>query len=154
MSEAWVTITENDVLDSMSKRERDDFAKVSADPSRPDRLPGIIAGMISEVRGYIATWSTNTLSADPANIPPGFLARALVVIRWRVLTSVGSYEPSEARKLEYERAETFFGKVAKGEIRPQPAPDAVPNPVPSEAPSGVQWTAPGSRTGRSRMDGL
>jgi hypothetical protein len=40
-------------------------------------------------------------------------------------------------------------------IRPEPADDAVATEVPAEKPSGVEIvSAPGSRTGRTRMDGI
>lgn len=151
---AWVTITENEVLDSLTKRERDDFAKTSTVETRPDRLPGIISDHIAEVRGYIATWAQNTLSADAAKIPGSFRARSLAVIRWRTLLTIPGYDPGEPRKLEWQSAEKFFQDVASGKIRPEKADDAVQPEVPSEKPASVEWTAPGSRTGRGRMNGL
>jgi hypothetical protein len=137
MAEAWVTITEDEVLDSLTKRERDDFAKVSVAEDRPDRLPGIIADHIAEVRGFIATWSQNTLSADATTIPQSFRARSLAIIRWRTLITVPNYDPGEPRKLEWQAAEKFFQDVAAGKIRPQPAPDAVATDVPDEKPVPV-----------------
>lgn len=151
---AWVTLTENDVLAGLTALEREDFATASVDPAVPDRLPALLADLTAEIRGYIATWSQNSLSADPAKIPPSFRARAVAIARWRLLVSVPDYDPGDARKLEYEAAERFFRSVAEGKIRPEKADDAVQPDVPSEQPSSVQWCAPGSRTGRDRMNGL
>ena len=151
----WKPLTEEDALSGMTQRERDDFAKTSVGYSVTDRLLPIIEDLVAEIRGYIATWSPNTLSADTTLIPPSFKAKAVSLLRWRLLTTIPGYSPGEARKLEYEKAETFFRDVAKGVIRPEPADDAVVTAVPTEKPSNVQIvSSPGSRTGRSRMNGI
>lgn len=151
----WTTLTENDLLSSMTQRERDDFAKTSVGVEVTDRVLPILADLVAEVRGYIATWSPNTLSADASKIPPSFKARALAIARWRVLTTIPNYQPGDARKLEYEKADAFFMSVAKGQIRPEPADDATATDVPGEKPAGVEVvSSPGSRTGRERMNGI
>jgi hypothetical protein len=150
----WKTLEEEDALSGMTIRERDDFAKTSVGVSVTDRLQPIIADLVAEIRGYIATWAPNTLSADANRIPPSFKAKAVALLRWRLLTSIPGYNPGEARKLEYEKAEQFFRDVARGTIRPEPADDAVVTAVPSEKPSRVEVvSSPGSRTGRDRMQG-
>lgn len=151
----WTTLTEDDLLSSMTKRERDDFATTSVGVTVTDRVTPILADLVAEIRGYISTWSPNTISADTTKIPPSFKAKALAIARWRVLITMPRLEPSEGRKVEYEKAEAFFMAVAKGQIRPEPADDAVPTAVPTEKPAGVEVvSAPGSRTGRSRMNGI
>lgn len=139
----------------MSQRERDDFAKTSVGATVTDRLLPILADLTAEIRGYIATWSPNTISADATKIPPSFKAKALSIARWRLLITIPGYTPGEARKLEFEKADMFFNKVAEGKIRPEPADDAQATEVPSEKPAGVEIvSAPGSRTGRARMNGI
>jgi hypothetical protein len=151
----WTTLTEDDLLSSMTQRERDDFSKTSAGLSVPDRLEPILTDLVAEVRGYITTWSPNTISADASKIPPSFKAKALAIARWRVLITIPGYQPGEARKLEYEKADAFFMSVAKGQIRPEPADDATQTETPAEKPAGVEIvSAPGSRTGRTKMDGI
>lgn len=151
----WKPLTEDDALSGMTQRERDDFAKTSVGQSVTDRLEPIITDLVSEIRGYIATWSPNTLSADTSLIPPSFKAKAVAMLRWRLLITTPGYTPGDARKLEYEKAEQFFRDVARGIIRPEPADDAVVTEVPSEKPSRVEVvSAPGSRTGRDRMNGI
>lgn len=126
----WVELTVTDLLSSMTEREREDFGKVSSAVSVPDRVIPILADMVQEVRGYIGSNSTNTLSANPLLIPVEFKGKALAIARWNVLTSIPNYKPGDARKDSYDKADAFFMAVAKGTIRPSPAPDAVANPVP------------------------
>ena len=151
----WITITPDDIESTMTSSERDDFATADASVSLPDRAAPVISDLIAEIRGYIATWSPNSISADTTLIPPSFKAKALSMARWRLLISVPGYQPGDARKLDFEKADAFFNKVAEGKIRPEPADDAVVTAVPSEKPSGVEIvSAPGSRTGRDRMNGI
>jgi hypothetical protein len=130
----WVALTVDDLLSAMTDREREDFGKVSTTLSVPDRVIPILADVVQEVRGYIGSNSTNTLSADPLLIPSEFKGKALAVARWNVLTSIPNYKPGEARKDSYDKADAFFMAVAKGTIRPRPAPDAEVNPVPEGKP--------------------
>jgi len=151
----WTLLTEDDVLSGMTQRERDDFAKTSVGGNVTDRLVPIMSDLVAEIRGYISTWIPNTISADVAKIPPSFKAKAVAIARWRVLTSIPGYQPGDARKMEYEKADSFFLAVAKGTIRPEPADDAVTTGTPSETPSGIEVvSAPPKRTGRKKMNGL
>jgi hypothetical protein len=150
----WTTLTSADLEDVMTSNEQA-LAAVSTSVGRPNRIPGILANLIAEIRGMVATWAPNTLSADTTKIPPSFKARALVLARGRVLTGIPDYVQDDDRKKETEEAEAFFRLVAKGTIRPEPADDAVATAVPAEKPSGVEIVScPGSRTGRERMDGI
>jgi hypothetical protein len=111
--------------------------------------------MAAEIRTMITTWSPNTVSANPLKIPPGFLGRALIVVRTRLLTGIPDYVIDDDRRKQAEQAEAWFLEVARGRIRPQPASDAIANDVPSEKPSGVEIvSAPPKRTGRENMDGI
>lgn len=151
----WTTLTVDDLLSSMTSREREDFAKTSATLGVPDRATPLLTDLVAEIRGYIATWAPNSLSADATLIPPSFKAKALSIARWRLLITVPGYNPGDARKLDFEKADAFFAKVAEGKIRPEPADDAVPTNVASEKPAGVEIVSgPGSRTGRERMNGI
>lgn len=141
----WIALAADDLNDVMLTAEQDLSTTVAS----------VLANLTAEIRGMIATWSPNTLSADTTKIPPAFKARALAIARWRILTGIPDYQPDDARKLEYEAAEKFFLEVARGKIRPEPADDAEATAVPTEKPAGVEIvSAPGSRTGRTRMDGM
>ena len=150
----WTTLTASDLEGVMTTYEQE-LATVAPSPGTPDRVGPVLANLVAEVRSMIATWAPNTLSADATKIPPGFKAQALIIARWRVLTAIPDYQQEDGRKGEYESANAFFLQVAKGIIRPEPATDALASTVPTEKPAGVQIiSAPGSRTGRARMDGI
>lgn len=141
----WIPLLAEDLNDVMQTAESDLAPTVET----------VLENLTAEIRGMIATWSPNTLSADATLIPPSVKARALAIARWRILTSVPNYEPDDARKLEYEAAEKFMLLIATGKFRPEPADDAAPTTVPTEKPAGVQIVSgPGSRTGRDRMSGM
>jgi len=111
--------------------------------------------MAAEIRTMITTWSPNTVSANPLKIPTGFIGRALILVRNRLLTGIPDFVIDDDRRKQAEQAETWFLEVARGRIRPQPATDAIANDTPSAIPAGVEIvSAPGSRTGRTRMDGI
>lgn len=151
----WVTLTEADALSGMTQRERDDFSKTSVGGSVTDRLTPILSNMVAEIRGYITTWSPNTISSNPAKIPPSMKAHAVAMVRWRVLATIPGYQPGSAREKEFDAAAAYFRDVARGVIRPEPADDAVANPTPPEKPAGVEVvSAPPKRTGREKMNGL
>lgn len=151
----WTTLTTTDVLSSITSVELDKFSKSVVDVSVPDRIVPILRDLVSEIRGFIATCEPNSLSADPNLIPPSFKARALSVARWRLLITVPGYAPGDARKLEYEKAESFFNQVAQCKIRPERADDAVPTEAPSEHPAGITVVSvQPKRTGRSKMNGI
>jgi hypothetical protein len=151
----WTTLTTDDLLSSMTERERQDFGKVSVGESVEDRVLPILVDLVAEIRGYIASHSPNTISADTTLIPPSFKAKAVAIARWRVLISVPGYQPGDARKLDFEKADQFFTKVAEGKIRPEPADDAIPTQVAATQSANVEVVSgPGSRTGRDRMNGM
>lgn len=126
----WVNLTAEDLLGTMTSRERTGFGTVSSTNAVPDRVMPILIDLVAEIRGYIGSHARNTLSADADLIPGEFKAKALAIARWRVLTTLPKYDPGDARKDEYDKADAFFTSVAKGNIRPRPAPDAEENPVP------------------------
>lgn len=145
--EDWVVITDASWVGILAEAE---LAVIpEADRTRE------LTKMAAEIRTMITTWSPNTVSANPLKIPPGFQARALIVVRNRLLTGIPDYQIDEDRRSQGKQAEAWFLEVARGKIRPQPASDAVANDVPSEFPSGAEVvsSAP-SRTGRERMNGL
>ena len=151
----WVKLTVDGLLSAMTEREINDFGKVSTSASVPDRIQPVLDDLTQEIIGYIGSTTQNTLSADPALIPGEFKAKALAIARWRVLTAIPGYDPKEGRKLEYQAADTFFNNVAKGIIRPRPAPDFQANTI----PSGKAFPSPkihgrSKRFGRDQQDGI
>lgn len=121
----------------------------------PATLLRELTKMASEVRTMIASHAPNTLSADPLKIPDGFVGRALLVTRARLLSGIPDYPIDEDRRKQSEAAEAWFREVARGAIRPQPATDAVANEAAPQAPAGAEVVSSRPpRTGHSRMDGI
>lgn len=121
----------------------------------PAALTRELTKMAAEIQTMIASHSTNTVSADPLKIPAGFLGRALILIRNRVLTGIPDYAIDDDRKEQAKQAEAWFLEVARGKIRPQPATDAIPNEAAPEVPAGIEVVSSRpSRTGSERMNGL
>lgn len=150
----WITLTPADLKSAMTAAEVQAFGTTVTDGEPDDRVIPILADLVQEIRGYIASWTQNTLSTDETLIPATFKSKALALARWRLLSTIRGVPIGENRKLEYEKAETFFRDVARGIIRPEKADDAVTPDVPSQNPAGAEWCAPGLRTGRERMNGL
>jgi len=152
----WITLTEADLLSSLTESERVDFGTTDAPDTPGDRVPQLLSDLVAEIRGYIATCTQNQLSADATLIPRSMRANALAIARFRLLITVPNYQPGEARQLEYDNAIKYFGQVALCKFRPEPPEDPMKNPVPEETPQhGVQVvSAPGLRTGRKRMNGI
>lgn len=115
----WVALTEDDVLSGMTAREREDFARVSVGTAVPDRVAPILADLVAEIQGMIASRADNPAPPDEFSIPSEFKARAVSLARWRILISIPGYQPGDARKMDYEKAEAFFMAVAQGKIRPR-----------------------------------
>lgn len=115
----WVTLTENDTLSGMTLKEREDFAKTSVGVTVTDRLAPILTDLVQEIQGMIASRADNPLPPGTAVIPAEFKARAVSLARWRTLITIPGYQPGEARKLDYEKADAFFMQVAQGKIRPR-----------------------------------
>lgn len=156
---SWVTLTDDDLMSSMTARERDLFGtSVTSDaggtPDGPaDRVVPLLADVVAEVRMQVASYQGNTLDADTGKIPEGCRANALALGRWRLLATMPNYEPSKAREMEYQAAMRFFEKVAEGKIKPLPSEDAEANPNPP-ANSAEVVSSTLRRGGRTNMEGL
>jgi len=152
----WVALSAVNLLSSMTHKEREDLGKVSVGVDVTDRVIPILADLVNEIRGYIGSHSRNTLSADPLLIPSEFVAKAMAIARYRVIATIpGSYKAEGPRKDEYDKADAFFVSVAKGTIRPRPAPDAEANPVPEgKAHPSPKINARKRRFGRDQQEGI
>lgn len=141
----WVSLTDEDVLSGMTQRERDDFAKTSVAGSVTDRIVPILADLVAEIQGLIASRADNPTPPAEDMIPSEFKARAVSLARWRVLITIPGYQPGDARKLDYEKADAFFMQVAQGKIRPraEAAEDA-----PAHTPTSGTWNSENKFLGR------
>lgn len=141
----WVTLTEDDILSGMTQRERDDFAKTSVGTTVTDRILPILADLVAEIQGTIASRADNPAPPSESVIPSEFKARAVSIARWRVLISIPGYQPGDSRKLDYEKAEAFFMQVAEGKRRPR-AEVAVD--APAAIPTSGTWNSENKILGR------
>lgn len=141
----WVTLTEDDVLSGMTQRERDDFAKTSVGATVTDRLVPILTDLVAEIQGMIASRADNPTPPSEDVIPSEFKARAVSLARWRVLITIPGYAPGEARKLDYEKADAFFTRVAEGKIRPRAE---VAEDAPAGTPPSGSWNSENKIVGR------
>jgi hypothetical protein len=141
----WTQLTEDDVLSSMTQRERDDFSKASVGGSVADRLIPILTDLTAEIQEMIASRADNPKPPSELVIPAGFKARAVSIARWRILITVPGYQPGEARKLDFEKADAFFAKVAEGKIRPR---QEVEEDAPAPTPTSGTWNSENKVLGR------
>jgi hypothetical protein len=141
----WVTLTEDDILSGMTVRERDDFAKTSVGTTVTDRIIPVLTDLTAEIQGMIASRADNPTPPSESVIPAEFKARAVSIARWRVLISIPGYQPGEARKLDFEKADAFFMQVSQGKIRPR-AEVAVD--APSSTPTSGTWNSENKFVGR------
>lgn len=141
----WATLTEDDILSGMTQKERDDFAKTSVGVTVTDRLLPILANMVAEIQGLIASRSDNPTPPSEDVIPVEFKRHAVCIVRWDVLISIPGYSPGDGRKLAYENANTFFGKVAEGKIRPRAE---VAEDAPAATPTSGTWNSENRFLGR------
>lgn len=142
----WTTLTVNDVLSGMTARERQDFATTSVGAAVPDRVSPILTDLTAEIQGMIASRADNPAAPSGSVIPAEFKARAVSIARWRLLITIPGYQPGEARKLDYEKAEAYFLMVAQGKIRPRP--EAVPG-TPAAVASQGRWNSNNKILGRT-----
>lgn len=152
--EAWIPITEADILTALTAQERSIFGTGAAGNTPTDRVPGILEDVTALVRSYIASCDRNVMAADTATIPRMAMHHALAIARWRILTALPKYVPGEARKEEYERAISFFEEMAKCKIMP-PRP-LNPEPVAETPHSSNSPMIKGRRRdyGREAQDGI
>jgi len=82
MSDAWTTITEDDVLDAMNDAEANAFRTSLLGDDQDDPLPGLISKAIAKIRGSVRSCKDNKLDPDPAKIPQSLVDAATVMIRF------------------------------------------------------------------------
>lgn len=152
---SWINLTPADVEGALNALETKALATGGSDGAPADRLPGIIADVCLEVRGYVASCTRNQLSATPGAIPAACKRHALVLVKWALISSTRR-DPTEAQRDEYKAATRYFERIASCDIRVEPPADPVPNETPPQAvPHGAEVLCDvPSRTGRRRMSGL
>ena len=120
---AWVRITQQDLISSLSKDEVDAF-RTSAD-FESDPVEKQIAAVVAKVRSNIRASRTATLDPDPMTLPPSVVSDAMDYLRYEILTRM-NVVVNESRTKAYERAVETFKEVANGTFKVEPGVDPVP----------------------------
>jgi hypothetical protein len=111
---SWIALTEAHLTDRLSGAELAAWRKAALAPGQTDPVPGVLASVTGEVRGYVAAWRSNTMG-DGVTIPDELLdaAMALVLVRLsnRLPISLTPERSDAARE-----ARTLLRDVAAGKF--------------------------------------
>jgi hypothetical protein len=119
MSEVWRAVTETDLATVLDAEELALYRERATTDAGVDPVPALIENAVQEARDRIRAYRENAL-APGSTLPPGMIARCLILIRQRVLT-ICKVSIGEDRRKEAESAEAYFRDVAKGLVSvPQP----------------------------------
>lgn len=81
----WTEITESDVITKLSGPEIAAMKTAALQAAQINPLPGVIAQVVLEIRGYVAACPNNTLG-DGSTIPNELLGAAVSRIRFELAT--------------------------------------------------------------------
>jgi hypothetical protein len=129
---SWSAITEADVKTGTSGLELEGLRTQALADGQADPLPGVIAQVTDEIRGYVLAGG---YPVGPAStLPPQLRSAARAMIRWRL----GSRLPApalqtEPRRKEYEDALTLCRDVAARKFKPEAPASAGPETQPAPA---------------------
>lgn len=107
---AWITITEADVLTTLSGAELEGYRSAALADGQPDPVAATIAQVIDLVRGYVGGCPRHVLG-EAGTIPQKLLAPALDIIAARIPLRVNR-SPKEGRKTAQENAIKVLEQVA------------------------------------------
>lgn len=112
----WTTITEGQLLTRMAGKELAVFREAFSSPGEQDPVQVVIDLITERVRGAVGANSENILGA-PGEVPSVLLDACLSLVVWRIMErSLGRIQdPTGARKMGYENAESLLAKVERGE---------------------------------------
>lgn len=120
---AWRTVTESDLVSSLSHQEVEAFRR-SADFEH-DPVERQLAGVVAKVRGYIRASRTVALDPNEATIPESLVSDAMDYLRYEILTRM-NIVVNESRTKAYERALETFKEVANGTFKVEPGVEPLP----------------------------
>lgn len=147
----WRTLTENDILQSVTGAERDAIQSAATSPGQPLPVASVILTAVHDARGRIAAYRGNTL-AEGDTVPETLVHHVVAIIRWRLLTRLPTDRlATEPRKLEYQEALKALESVAAGRY-------AIESPsTPDDEPRAQILPSISGRTSnfkRSQQDGI
>lgn len=122
MSEAWINLTEADVLKEFTPAEKATLNNLLA---ATNNLADICTDASAEFRQAISDAGTSLGSTTTGQLPPGFRAQAVALARWRWLISIPQARALQTaeRKEAAQKAEQLLADIATGK-RPVAAPDS------------------------------
>lgn len=148
----WVTLTSDDLSRGLTGPESTAVKTAALGAGQGDPVPGIIADVVAEIRGYVAANKANILGAG-ATIPDKLRAAAISRLRFEAFTRlpVGRNLLTEDRVKANEAAISLFRDVAAGRFAidepTTPSDESVPSPRPSFTRRTREFT-------RANQDGL
>lgn len=115
---SWRTVTESDLISTVSASEADAFRASFTEDDPIDRQ---VADTVAFVRGIIRSAPSGvSLSADESQLPASLIRPAMDYLRFNLLTRMNDVV-NESRKLAYEKACQLFDDVRSGKFIPESA---------------------------------
>ncbi len=148
----WTEIAESDVITKLSGPEIAAMKTAALQAAQTNPLPGVIAQVVLEIRGYVAACPNNTLG-DGSTIPNELLGAAISRIRFELATRLPVASLlTEDRRAANRDALTLLRDVAACKflvVQPETADD---DQAGGPAVENVSTTT--KRYGRDRLSGL
>ena len=134
----WLSITPAYVLSVLPVAEKDAYLVwVASYPDKAGRLAELTTAVVDEFRAGLVTNPANVLDADPAALPNACARHAATIIRYALLTEMGSELTTHTDSLMV-RAEVFLRMLYQGHFNIE---SGVEGPTP-------RYTPPATRTER------
>jgi hypothetical protein len=110
----WVSITTAYVLAVLPVAEKDAYLVwVASYPDKAGRLAELTTAVVDEFRAGLVTNPANILDADPAALPNACARHAATIIRYALLTEMGTELSTHTDSLMV-RAEVFLRMLYQG----------------------------------------
>ena len=127
----WISITTAYVLSVLPVAEKDAYLVwVASYPDKAGRLQETTTAVVDEFRAGLVTNPANVLDADPAALPNACARHAATIIRYALLTEMGSEMTAHNDSLMI-RAEVFLRMLYQGKFNIE---SGVDGPSPRYAP--------------------
>ncbi len=148
----WTTLTPDDLLRGLTGAERSALQTAALGSGQADPLPGIIADVVAEARGYIAANKSNVLGVGNT-IPEKLRAALIARVRFEAFTRlpIGRSLLTEDRVKANSDAVTLLRDVAAGRFAIEEPEVASTESISAPKP---KFTRPTREFTRSNQDGL